>query len=197
MPQSRSLNARLRDHLFQIRGAMRDLRLHRGSHDLSRETLPSAPTAHGRPHVTIRSMLHEVERDILPRLRADADPMALILPTAVEWVGWESLRIIDTDAEFMAHVHDLAYAGLDGALLVLLGMLGPHLRQQSDEVDRAILPLLLRVALQRLRRALLRADLVIARRLVGIIFNALHFNPDYSLARDRVRQRIPYDLAIY
>ena len=141
--------------------------------------------------------MREIDLDILPSIRAVADPIAFVLPTSTEWVGWEALRITDTEEEFLEHVLDLSHAGLDDALLVLLGMLGPHLRQQSDEVDCAILPLLLATAFRRLDAALESGKLTLAETVAGVIFNAVHFNPDYSLSRDRARQRQPYDFAIY
>lgn len=141
--------------------------------------------------------MRQIDRDVLPILREEGDSIALILPTAMEWVGWESMRILDTEEEFKDHVLDLAHAGLDDALLMLLGMLGPHLRQQSDEIDRRMVPLLMGNALGHFERCLNCGDMITAHRLAAIIFSALHFNPDYSLARDRARQRIPYNIGIY
>ena len=121
--------------------------------------------------------MREIDLDILPSIRAMADPIAFVLPTSIEWVGWEALRITDTEEEFLEHVLDLSHAGLDDALLVLLGMLGPHLRQQSDEVDCAILPLLLATAFRRLDAALESGKLTLGETVAGVIFIAVHFNP--------------------
>ena len=69
--------------------------------------------------------MREIDLDILPSIRAMADPIAFVLPTSTEWVGWEALRITDTEEEFLEHVLDLSHAGLDDALLVLLGCSAP------------------------------------------------------------------------
>jgi hypothetical protein len=145
----------------------------------------------------VQEAMRQIDRSVLPKLRDGGDAIAFILPTAIEWVGWESMKILDTEEEFSEHVRDLAHAGLDGALLMLLGMLGPHLRQQSDEIDRRMIPLLMGIALRQFRQSLDCEDMVAAQRLAAIIFSALHFNPDYSLARDRVRQRAPYNFETY
>ena len=133
------------DRLRRIRQGIRDIRSASKSSDNAQVAAKSA---------LVREAMREIDLDILPSIRAMADPIAFVLPTSIEWVGWEALRITDTEEEFLEHILDLSHAGLDDALLVLLGMLGPHLRQQSDEVDCAILPLLLATAFRRLDAAL-------------------------------------------
>jgi hypothetical protein len=188
--------ASLRDQLQRIRHAARDFRQNRV---YSRSPDQRSTSVNRRPAElrVVNEAMRKIDREVLPEIRERADPIAFILPTAIEWVGWESLRIADTDEEYRQHVLDLFHAGQDEPLLVLLGMLGSHLRQQSDEIDRMVLPLLLGIAFQRLQQSLDSDDMGAARRFAGIIVNALHFNPDYSLARDRVWRRTPYDFAVY
>lgn len=144
----------------------------------------------------IASALRSIDRESLPRLRSAGDPLAAILPTALDWVGWDAAGIADTDDDFREYVRDLTHARLHRPLLLLLGMLGPHLRQQSDEVDREVLPGLLAIALRAVDAASRAKDLETARQLSGIVFSALHFNPDYSLHRARGR-RTPYEFGSY
>jgi hypothetical protein len=163
-----------------------------------RNASKSSGTAQAKAKTLIvRETMREIDLNILPSIRAVRDPIAFVLPTSIEWIGWEALRITDTEEEFMEHVLDLSHAGLDDALLLLLGMLGPHIRQQSDEVDCAILPLLLATAFRRLDSAFESGKLISAETIAGIIFNAIHFNPDYSLSQHRAGQRQPYDFAVY
>jgi hypothetical protein len=161
--------ASLLDHLQRVRRAVRDFRQ---NHTCSRSLDRRSPRVTGRSAGlrVVNEAMRKIDRDVLPELRDRADPIAFILPSAIEWVGWESLRIADTDEEYREHVLDLSHAGLDESLLVLLGMLGPHLRQQSDEIDRIVLPLLLGIAFRRFEQSLDREDMGAARRFAGIIF---------------------------
>ena len=137
----------------------------------------------------VGSHLIEMQRDILPPLKSQ-DYEARILRKAEDWVGWHLLGRIQPDEAWQRHVQNIVGLGFKNAAIILLGMMGPHLRQLSDPADYAVYPLLMSVLLPELklagekyknetdskRKKVLKNR---AELLAAVLFNALHVNPHH------------------